>query len=300
MTPNQALLAVATAQDDVLTRAQLRDVGINDDLARGQLRARRWQASGRRVIILHNGPLTARQQLWLAVLTVGPAAALCGLTAAAEHGLAGYGSDLIHVVVPNGKHWHPPPGVRLHVSRRFNPRTDVRPASQPPAVTVERALLDAAVWSAAGRRATSILAAGVQQRLTTADRLLVELAAAGAVRHRRLLGAMLLDIDGGSHSLGELDLLRLCREHGLPTPNRQAMRVDRDGRRRYLDADFGAVAVEIDGRGHLDPDQWWSDLDRQNSLVAAGARVLRFPSSAVRMYPERVAEQILLALRRAR
>lgn len=105
------------------------------------------------------------------------------------------------------------------------------------------------------------------------------------------------DISGGGHTLAEIDLGPLARQAGLPAPRRQALRRERSGRVRYVDAEFelpdGTVlAVEIDGAVHLKPASWWEDLDRQNELVIGGVPVLRFASLTLRLEPARVISQL--------
>jgi hypothetical protein len=130
------------------------------------------------------------------------------------------------------------------------------------------------------------LAAGVQQRLTTASALRAELEGAGAVRHRRVLLSALVDIEGGAQAVSELDFLKFCRRNGLPKPTLQEVRVDSFGRRRYLDAslrrnDGGVIRVEVDGALHLVASTYWSDMARGNDLVIGNERVLRFPSYVI-------------------
>jgi very-short-patch-repair endonuclease len=87
----------------------------------------------------------------------------------------------------------------------------------------------------------------------------------------------------------------------LPIPIRQQIRLDSAGRRRYLDAtlkgpDGREVGVEIDGAVHMVATQWWQDVERDNELRLSGDLVLHFPSVALYLYPERVADQLLRAL----
>jgi hypothetical protein len=131
-----------------------------------------------------------------------------------------------------------------------------------------------------------VLAAGVQQRLTTAPRLLEELSLAGAVRHRRLMAAALVDIAGGAQAVSEMDFSRFCARHGLPVPTRQTVRRDHDGRRRYLDATLTSptgkvIHVEIDGALHLVVGTYWDDMSRANDLAIARELVLRLPSFVI-------------------
>lgn len=264
--------------------------------------ASRWRAHGAIVVALHNGPLTAAQQLWAAVLNAGPNAALAARTAAAEYGLTGWGAECIEILVPRGS--VVPRGlglpVKVHESRRFDP-TDIHPGRHLPQVRVERALIDAAVWSTKPRTACGLLAAGVQQRLTTPDRLLAELDKAGAVRHRHLLRSALADIGAGAHAVSEIDFLRFCRRNGFPRPELQVVRVDLHGRRRYLDATLRgqngeSVHVEVDGALHLVVATYWDDMARNNELAIGRERVLRFPSYVIYANDETAVRQLRRAL----
>lgn len=111
----------------------------------------------------------------------------------------------------------PPLGwVRLHESRRHSASDLIRPDARPATHAVHRAAIDAAAWERSPRTAAGLLAATVQQRLTSPDALLGALDRAGRVRHRKLILATLRDIAGGSEALSEIDLLDLCRESGPP------------------------------------------------------------------------------------
>ena len=141
----------------------------------------------------------------------------------------------------------------------------------------------------------------MQQGLARPDDLAVELERAGRIRWSRLLARAVADIDGGSQALSEIDFIRLCRRFGLPEPLRQALRLERSGRRRYLDAEWvrtdgRRVVAEVDGAVHLLPRRYWDDMDRGNELTLDGRMVLRFATYAVRAEPERVAEQLARAL----
>jgi hypothetical protein len=164
------LLIVRAFQDDVLTRVQLDVAGYDRHAVRSNLDAGRWQRAAPNVVVLHNGPVTERQRQWVAVLAQNGPAALAGLTAATAHGLTGFESDVVHIVIPTTMRPHRLPGVRVHVSRRYD-AFDLHETRTPPQVRVERALVDAAAWSASPRKACGILAAGTQQHLTTASRL---------------------------------------------------------------------------------------------------------------------------------
>jgi hypothetical protein len=290
------LAELAHGQYGVLSRDQLRAAGFGKDHVRTAVQARRWQAFGRRVVVLHNATLSSRQREWVAVLLAGKPAALAGLTAAAAAGLTGFSSDRVHVLVARDSNAGWPSWVQVHNSNRFAPR-DVQANASPPRTRIARAVVDAASWSANPRCACAIVCAAVQQRLTATDRLAVELRHAGAVRHAGVLRTLLGDIAGGGHTLAEIELTALAHRAGLPPPRRQVLRREPGGRARYLDAEFDlpdgtVLAVEIDGSVHLEPLTWWDDMVRQNELTISRCVTLRFGSMAIRLAPELVVDQL--------
>lgn len=296
------LKALADRQCAVARRDELYQAGVSRPVLDSMLESGRWRARGQIVVIFHNGPLTREQQIWAAVRNAGSPSAVAARTAAAGYGLTGWESECVEIVVPKGTLIPRGLGidVKVHESRRFS-AADLHPGRALPQVRVERALVDAAVWSTTPRTACGVLAAGVQQRLTTPDRLLTELAAAGAVRHRRVLARALVDIAGGAQAVSEIDFIRFCRRNRLPPPVMQECRRDSSGRRRYLDATFEAgdgrlVRVEIDGALHLVVSTYWTDMARGNELVIGGERVLRLPSYVIYANDPVAVDQIRRAL----
>ena len=138
----------------------------------------------------------------------------------------------------------------------------------------------------------------VQQRLVTADDVGVALLQVRRDKWRRFLEAIVLDLLSGAQSLGELDFAKLCRRHGLPEPDRQAVRKGPDGR-TYLDVwwDRYGVVVEVDGIQH----QWVQaiipDALRQNRVSIDGETVLRVPVLGLRVASAEFMAQIAAALR---
>lgn len=290
------LVDLAERQAGVLTRSQLANLGFREHHIRAAVEARRWRCFGRAVIVLHNAPLTTGQREWVAVLLPTKPAALAGLSGAASAGLRGFEPEKVHIVVPHDTQVRVPAWVRLHESRRFGIE-DIARGSAPPHTPIARSVVDAAAWSRFPRRACAILCAAVQQRLTTADRLLAVLRNAGAIRHARIMRDILGDIGGGGHTLAEIDLGPLALRAGLPRPRRQALRPEPSGRVRYLDAEFDlpdgkVLVVEVDGRGHLEVGTWLDDADKQNEVVIRGRPVLRFPSLTIRLEGDRVVDQL--------
>lgn len=277
---------------------ELTQAGVTRSAIAANLAARRWRRCGR-AIVLHAGPPTSHQRWRAALITCGPGTMLTAFTAAEFAGLTGWQRQRIHVLGPPGARDPRPTElpIRLHRTADWPVPPWRGTRCQPPA----DALLVAAATFASPRPAAGLLAAAVQQGIVTGPQLLASLERARRVRHRSLLVAATHDIIGGAQALSEIDFGRLCRLHGLPLPERQAVRRDSTGRRRYLDAVWrqpggGLLVAEVDGAVHLNPRRWWDDQFRQNELALDGAVVLRFPSVIVRTQPGQVVAQLRRAL----
>ncbi|HEY0869477.1 MAG TPA: hypothetical protein VGD55_03680 [Acidothermaceae bacterium] len=274
-----------------MSRAQLGDAGYDSDAVRRRVATGEWQQVGN-AFVLHSGVPTSDQLQWAAVLTAPGLVAITARTAAKQYGLRGFELTAVDVLVTHSDGMPPRiDGVHWHVSRRFSER-DIALGFGLPMVSRGRAVVDAAAWTPRPRIACALLAAAVQQGVVPTAALRRELAAAGAVRHSRILGSIMADIEGGADSLSEIDFVKLARKAGLPPPIRQSIRVDSAGRRRYLDADFGTFAVEVDGGLHLLAQNYWYDARRQNDLVLGGDHILRFPSIAIRLEEDVVLAQL--------
>ena len=280
-------------QDGVVTRRQLLDAGFDSDRVRNEVAARRWRVvSG--VIVQHNGPLTRRQRLWLAVLAHATPAALTGRTALREAGLQQWDDSVIHVVIPQAGHARKMVGVRAIRSRTFSTNSVLRVVS-PPRVGIARALVDAIADEANARVASGLAVAVVQQRLATPESLAQAVALHRTLPHKAAVAGCLNDCRDGPGSLAEIDITPLLRRAGLPPPVRQQMRIDASGKRRYLDIDCGTFAIEVDGPMHMSVGNWVSDRLRENDLVIEGVRILHFPSLLIRSDPDEVVRQLTRA-----
>jgi hypothetical protein len=249
-----------------------------------------------RAIVLHNGLLTRPEQRQAALINCGPRAVLTAFTATEELGLQSWEREVVHVLVPGGTHVRRPPGLplRLHYTADWN---ELEHYATRRLHRAAPALIVAASTLARPRPACGVLAAGVQQRLVTAEQLHSALRRRPRVRHRRALTLAIDDIAGGAQALSEIDFARLCHRHGVPAPARQTVRTDSDGRRRYVDAEWVSrsgrrLVAEVDGALHLAARRWWDDQIRQNEIVLSGGLVLRFPTAVVRHEEGVVAKQL--------
>lgn len=238
---------------------------------------------------------TEQQRLWSAVLHCGPHAILGGRNALVVNGWKQALRWPTDVIAPRSVGVRVPRDIRVHRLQAFSRSR----RSGIPRSTVAQACLDAAAWARTEREAAFLVVSVLQQRLTTPDRLRRLLAAQSKCPRRALIQEVISDYTCGVTTMGERDFSRLCTTHGIRTPDRQVRRKDSTGKHRYLDAHFDAerVVVEIDGFGHLDPEQWIDDLGRQNDLVLGPDHcVLRVSTWEVKHDPDRFIDQLQRAL----
>jgi hypothetical protein len=290
---------VAAAQAGLATRAQLRAVGIDRWAVAHRIQTERWRALSSVVIATTTGEPTREQVMWLGVLHAGEGALVGGLAAAELAGLKNWHRDDLTILVPYG-HDVPEPVEGLEFVRS---RRDLGPLRQRSSglsrCRLEPAVLLFGAADRSDRTAQGVLAAAVQQRLTTPDQLLLWLERLRPLRRAPLLRQALQDMAGGAQSVAEIDVRRMCRSHGLALPDRQVKRRDADGRVRFTDcewrlADGRVLVLEVDGAFHMSVESWEDDLARQRALSAADRLVVRCTARELRDEPERVARDLVL------
>jgi hypothetical protein len=92
------------------------------------------------VVVLHNGPLTLRQQCWVAALNAGPGAALSGRTALTLAGLRGEPTAMVEVAVGRGRRVAPISGVGVTRTRHV-----IEGCGSPPRQALAVAVVHAAI-----------------------------------------------------------------------------------------------------------------------------------------------------------
>lgn len=302
----------------VLHRRDLRAAGISRDEVRSEVLGGRWATLGKHTVCIDaagvcdaaessSGPAVAeafRLRLpssrrafaaW-AVWETGSGAVLDGVSALLAAGLEGYAEERVFISVPRGRRAVALPGVVRHTHRMVVGA----PGAGLPRVRIEVAVINAVAWTASERQAALIVILAVQQRLTTAERLVEEVNRRRRVRHRAFLRQLLREVNGGVQALGELDFARLCREYGLPAPSRQ--RVCRGPRGRiYLDVSWEklCVGVEIGGVQHRQGLAPVDDALRDNEVRLRGGPVLRIPSLGLLTDPPAFMGQVKELLARA-
>ncbi|KRA32421.1 MULTISPECIES: hypothetical protein [unclassified Nocardioides] len=289
----------AAAQCGLLTRAQLAELGVDRWAIRHRIDTERWVAHTPTVIGTTTGELSREQLMWLGVLHGGPGALVGDLTAAEVAGLRNwYRDDVTILVRADAGVGAGHQGIRFARTRR--PLEEWRrPGTGLPRCRIEPAMLRFAAAQGSTRTAEGVLAATVQQRLSSPDLLLEWIdrlrPLRGADRFRRALR----EIAGGAHSVAEIDVRRMCKQFGLALPIRQVRRRDSSGRVRFTDcqwrlADGRILDLEVDGAFHMDVESWEDDLARQRALTSPNRVVVRCTARELRDEPDRVARDLRL------
>ena len=275
-----------------MSRRELAALGIDRFAIRDMVSAGRWRVIGRQTVCLHTGELSERARWWWAVIETGPEiAALDGATALLAAGARNLNSKEIHLSVRHASRPLPVRGVRIHQVRGWDQR-DVNSAGVP-RFRPEIAAIRAAHWAVSDRQAALFLCVVVQQRVVSADRLQRAATRIKGRRRRALIGRVVADLVDGAHSLGELDFARLCRNRGLPEPDRQVVRRGPRGK-VYLDVRWDALklVVEIDGSQHTQGLSVSEDNLRANSIAIRGDTVLRIDLVGLRVFEHLFLDQV--------
>lgn len=275
----------------------MRAHGYTDQHIRWQVRARRWAVRSSTVISIFTGELTWLQRCWLGVLHAGPAALIGGIAAANYHGLKHWQRADIAVLVPDNVVLDPLPGITwVRTRRRLETLRD--PRFYLPVAQLEPAILIFGAAQRSSRTALGIVAAAIQQRLTSPAEILAWVKRLRPLKRAPLLRASLADFAGGAESVGERDVAQLCRVYGLVTPKRQGARKDAAGRWRYRDCwwqlpEGRVVVLEVDGAFHMDVNHWQADIARDRNLAHPLHTTVRCTTDELRTHPDNIAAALI-------
>lgn len=205
-----ALARLLDVQSGVVTRAQLRDLGVAKHDVERMVRRRELVALGRSVFLSHTGEPTWVQRAWAATLACAPAA-MCLASAAPVPSETGP----VHVAIDESRRVAPVPGVRLH---RLTGLTDkVRWQASPTRLRPEHDALELAHRARDELGVVRVLTDELHARRTTAARLQDVLMSQTRLRRRSFVVAVLADLAAGTCSVLEHGYLeRVARPHGFP------------------------------------------------------------------------------------
>ena len=291
------LMNLIFEQEGMVARRQLNEYGASWMRVRNEIAARRWVERTPRVISTVTGDLTLKQREWLAVLHAGPRSMLANLSAARRQGLTGWERPWVSVMVDDELSFEPVDGVDFFRSRRpFDLLRAPRPGI--PVCQLEPAVLLWAGYEATNRAAHGVVAAVVQQRLTTPLKMIGWVDQLRPLRRAKPLKRTLSFVEAGAHSGAEVELGRVCRRFGIRPPDRQRRRADRTGRIRWTDAEWdlpdGRVLIlEIDGAFHIDVLQAADDAKRSRRLTTPTRTVVRCTAYELTHESEEVAIDLI-------
>lgn len=287
--PSRALLRLASAQDEVVTREQAEGLGLSRHSLARLVAQHQWQRLEPGLFLTHNASPSWSSLAWAGVLLGGEGARLGGAAAAYAGRLVDDAPDPICVYVPHAVMARRRPRwtfVRERPGSR-RPRT----TGSPPRTQMADTVLDLC-QGATAREVEDWVTRAVQRRLTTPQLLLRALS--GRSRHtcRLLLTELLSEVDAGAESPLELRYLRdVERRHGLPRGARQRPSADRAALRDVLYEEY-AFVVELDGRKGHQGEGRFRDMRRDNAALLARLSTVRYGYGDVAGSPCEVAWEV--------
>jgi hypothetical protein len=296
-----SLDAVFARQDGLITRQQALAF-LPDNVLRTRL-GRHWHVVLPGVYAFDHRPLSDRQRLRAALVYAGPESMLNDVSALHLLGIPFVPHEPdVHVLIPD---------TVQRLSRQFVVSKRSWRLPEPvlvdglPTAPLHRALCEFGARHEGERDSLAVIAAAVQQRQVSLDKVVAE-AHAGQARGRARLLRVLAPIESGVRSAPEADFRALvARSRVLPTPLWNSLIELPDGNRFSPDALFpdAAVVHEVNGRQFHAPDTAGEPLfdamqRRNDALVAAGFAVLHNTPRRLRDDPNQVMRELQAAYRR--
>jgi very-short-patch-repair endonuclease len=292
-----AIADLARRQYGVVTRAQLRALGLTDSGVAARCRRGALHGLHRGVYAVGHTVLVGRARWMAAVLACGRNAVLSHAAAAALWDLQRSEATIVDVTLPGTGGRPRRKGIRIHRARNLDGRTTVREGI--PVTTPGRTILDLAA-TLDRRGIERLLDRAEHQRL--GDVLSLDALARAHAGHRgaHQLLTTLQDHDPGTTlTKSELEerFFALCRSAGLPKPAKLNDHVE------AFEADFifksERVLVETDSwQHHRSRASFEQDRCRDAIHAAAGWRTLRFTYRQIENEPAVVEAALRAALYR--
>lgn len=279
------VVALAERQHGVVTRAQLRGLGLSDAGVDRRVGDGRLHRVHQGVYAVGRPTLTTHGRFLAAVVSCGPKAALSHFAAAALTKLMPERGARIDVTVPRGGQRRRRGVVIIH--RAALPAADVMVRDGIRVTIPTRTITDLADFLPERR---------LERLIDEADYLGLPLDGLRPRHGRRGSGRLARVLErhepGSTRTRSEFEerMLGLCRRNGLPAPEVNA---PVEG----YTADFvwrhPRLIVETDGwRAHRTPGAFERDRRRDADLLAAGWRVVRITWKQLDREPDWVAERI--------
>jgi very-short-patch-repair endonuclease len=285
----------ARFQAGVIERRQLRGDGISEDAVRGMVARRELQEVLPAVYSPRPVPASFRQRLWAVVLW-SDGGVISHRSAARLWRLPTESTTTVHVTVNDRRFRKLMPGVRLHRVQLRPPqctRADGLPTTDRARTVID--LLRTERYGTARDLRDRALQQGWIDEYSVRRSVSEQLGRTGNTQLRRLLA----ELEAGAQAESERRLHAILRRAGISGWKPQ-YRVRVGDRTAYIDVALPAhkIAIEVDGRRHHDDaaERFEDDRDRQNLLISAGWRVLRFTWAMLDGDPDAVIARIVQLL----
>jgi len=284
------LRRLAAAQAGLISSAQGRIFGLGEESVRRLVRQGHWSRVSEGVYDLRPGAESTEKAIWAAALRAGDPCAVGGEAALRLYGLDRPLEQIV-VWVPDDRRPRSDPAVAM---RRDRIGRLARRRGLLPRIRAEDAVIDVAERLGA-EEAVGLISEAVRRRLVTLGSLRATISDRSRVRNRKLLLALVDDLDGIESTLEYVYRRDVERAHGLPRARRQKS-VSRGTRTDVLYDEY-AVLIELDGKvGHLDSASAFRDLRRDNAHAQREWLTLRYGAGDVRGRPCEVAMQAAAVL----
>jgi hypothetical protein len=282
---DREIAAVAAKQRGNITRAQLVDLGLDDDAIRYRIKIGRLFRVYRGVYSVGRRPVTAEERAAAAVLACGAGAALSHGSAMTLWGFWRHWDSPVEVTVVTHRRTK---GIVVHRSRTLRPR-DLTTQLGIRVTTPARTVLDMSPRlndKQLKRTVNNALHSPWMSEGQLADAVARHPTAPGAHRIASLLG-----LPGTPTRSGwEDDFPAFCERYGLPAPVMGAPLLG-----YVVDALFVAerVIVELDSKEfHMDPIAFETDRERDAHMLAHGFVTVRVTWERIGQRPRREAERL--------
>jgi hypothetical protein len=290
--PEAEIARLATRQHGVVARRQLIELGLSRSAIDRRLRARRLLPVFAGVHAVGHGALRDEGWWMAAVLACGPGAVLSHHAAASLWELRDWAGGAIDVTTASRSGRASRRGIALHRVRALPDGARAQQA-RIPVTSVARTAIDLAP-RVGDRDLEQLVARGLGAGLLTLAALRALVAAQpngmGAARVRALLGRLAGTGAADLRSRLEVDFAALCDTYNLPAPRTN---VCVEGLTVDAFWPHAGLIAEADGyEFHSMPTAFETDRLRDQRLIRAGHRVIRFTYRQVVDRPAEVAETL--------
>jgi hypothetical protein len=291
---DRAIAERAARQHGVISRAQLRRLGLSDGGITARAQRGGLHSVHRGVYAVGHTVLSARGRWMAAVLACGPRAVLSHASAAALLELRASAAVIVDVTLPGSGGRRRRTGIRIHRARDLAAQTTTKDGI--PVTTPARTILDLA--AVLQRRPLERLLDQAERARLMDVASLQALARAHAGHHGapKLRAVLEVHEPGTTLTKSELEerFLKLCHDAGLPRPSVNA-------RVTGPEVDFvfaeERLLVETDSwRHHRSREAFERDRRRDQIHTRAGYRTLRFTHDQLTTEPRTVAATVAAAL----